>query len=74
MDLKQLRLRLGLFQREIAQEIGVATRNVRRWENAEAEIPTGRLLPLARCLRVNIQTLMAAVAETQSVSATRIKT
>ena len=74
MDLKQLRLRLGLDQREIAREMGVATRSVRRWENAEAEVPVGRLLPLARCLRVNVQTLMVAVAETQSVTATRIKT
>ena len=74
MDLKQLRLRLGLEQRDIALEVGVVTRTIRRWENAEAEVPIGRFLPLSRCLRVNGQTLMAAVAETQSVSATRIKT
>ena len=73
MDLKQLRLRLGLDQRDVAKEIGVATRSVRRWENAELEVPTGRLMPLARILRVNVQTLVGAMSETQSVTASRVK-
>lgn len=70
--LKSLREAKGYSQGGVAGLLGVQERQVRRWENGEAVIPTGRLMPLARCLGVGVGQLLEAAAEMEALGADEI--
>ena len=61
--MKDLRESVGLRQADVAGCVGVGARMYRRWENGDSEIPTGRLIPLARVFDVTLEDLLEAWAE-----------
>lgn len=54
-DLKSLRSRLGLTQKELAEEMGVSERQAWRWESGESPIPK----PVAKLLSIMLRAFEA---------------
>lgn len=73
MTLKEMRLRIGLTQVQLAERLGVAARHIRRWENGEQAIRLGRLAPLARELNVTYEAVLMAIGEMESVDAPEVQ-
>ena len=74
MALKDLRRSCGFrSQASFGRQVGVTGRTVRRWENGESEIPSGRLIPVSRSLGVSVEYLLEAWAEMDSVDAREVK-
>ncbi len=63
MTIRDLRLKIGLSQRLAAIRSGVCLRTYQYWEYGDVEIPSGRLIPLARLFDVSIEALLMAWAE-----------
>lgn len=73
MTIKERRLKLRMTQSEVAGRCGVSERVFRRWENAECEIPAGRLVTLAQVLRFSVDRLLRAWAEFDSIDAVELR-
>ena len=58
-QVKKLREKLGLLQRELAVKLGVSTRTVQGWENGRR--PHGSAAKLMRALEVEWESKQAAV-------------
>ncbi len=50
--LKKIRLTLGLRKKDIAQEIGVSTQQIQKYEKATNRISSGKLFAIAKYLKV----------------------
>lgn len=73
MTIKDRRKKLRMTQAEVANRCGISVRRFRRWENAECEIPAGRLVVLAQVLRFSVDRLLRAWAELDAIDAVEIK-
>lgn len=70
--LKELRAGRGLTQIQLAEAVGVTSRTIQAWENAERGLPSKRLATLSRELDSDPATLLRAWAEMDSVDAQEI--
>ena len=70
VTLKELRESRKFTQVEVAKRLGITRRLYQRWELGERDIPTGRLIPLARLYKVSVKNLLRCWAEMYSVDAT----
>ncbi|MDO4807135.1 MAG: response regulator [Coriobacteriales bacterium] len=65
--LRRLRTERGLSQRELALSMYVTRSTVARWENGSRLPDAAMISRLARCLRVDVGTLLSAAAESDEV-------
>ena len=56
--LRRLRLERGWTQRQVAEQLGVSTQAVSKWELNTAQPDTDKLIPLARALGVSVDKLL----------------
>ena len=71
VTLKEIRLKRGLSQAELAERVGVEERTIRRWENGECQIPTRRLASVVRELQISYDKLMFAIGEMEALGASQ---
>ena len=69
LTLKDVRENRGFTQVQIATRMGVNQRTVRRWEQGDTEIPSGRLIPLSRFLKISVRQLLELWAEMAFIDA-----
>jgi len=62
VDVKKLRLKIGISQNEFAAAFGVSLGTLRRWENGETS-PRGPALVLLNLLQKKPQTIYGVIAE-----------
>lgn len=65
--LRRLRTERGLSQRELALSMYVTRSTVARWENGSRLPDAAMISRLARCLRVDVSTLLSAAAESDEI-------
>jgi len=56
--IRDLRRAAGMTQRSVSAMLGITSAQVHRYEHGVARISTGRLLKIADCLGVSIETLL----------------
>ena len=61
--LKKLRVDKGLSQRELAEQIFVSRPTIARWENGSRLPDAAMIFRLAKCLGVDVNTLLSAALE-----------
>lgn len=61
MEFKELRIKRGLSQSDIADRLGVPDRTWRRWENAESKIPSDILPQIQKILGLSDSQLLNAL-------------
>jgi len=66
MTIKDLRVNAKLLQKQVAFMVGITPRHYRHWEKGQYMVPTGRLVPLSRALKVSVGELYSALQETRS--------
>lgn len=69
MQIKQLRIKAGLSQKELAERLNVAQPSVHSWENGNADPKTDKLPALAAALGCSIDALFAEPTERAQESA-----
>lgn len=62
MKLKEIRLRKGLTQAQVAEMIGVHVMNISRWENGERDPSTDIVRKLAFVLECTTDELLGVVS------------
>ena len=65
MQIRQLRIKAGLSQKELAERLKVAQPSVHSWENGDADPKTDKLPALAAALGCTIDDLFADAVHPQ---------
>ena len=64
MNIKEMREKAGIQQKDLATMIGVSAPALCRYEKGDRRIPVEKLVPLAEGLSCTIPELLDAIAET----------